>query len=224
MIDVGRDFQRMQDYIVGRLSDDEHRAFEDRLQRDPGLVREFEQSLRLHEGLQQLREQGEFLRAAPVRSALRIWRPILAAALLVGVALFLRAQLMPVAPPLLTASIEAPLGGSAPPVAAHFTFVAMRGSSTPDLVLPSAGVIEFRAAPAVPATTYRMVLARGDTGFATPLGALRGATLGSDGYVHGYVDALRLKAGRYVLSVVDESRADAATESFPFNLRERADP
>ena len=58
MIEAGRDFERMQDYIVGRRSDDEHRAFEDRLLRDPGLVREFEQSLRLREGLHALRVQG----------------------------------------------------------------------------------------------------------------------------------------------------------------------
>jgi anti-sigma factor RsiW len=57
MIDVESDFQRMQDYVGGRLSDEEHRAFEERLVRDPELVREFEHSLRLREGLEQLREQ-----------------------------------------------------------------------------------------------------------------------------------------------------------------------
>ena len=35
MIDVARDFERMQDYIVGRMSDEEQRAFEERLVRDP---------------------------------------------------------------------------------------------------------------------------------------------------------------------------------------------
>jgi len=68
--DAGRDVERMQDYMVGRLSDDEHRAFEDRLVRDPGLVREFEQSLRLSEGLHQLRAQGHFDKAASEPEAL----------------------------------------------------------------------------------------------------------------------------------------------------------
>ena len=80
MIDAGRDFERMQDYVAGRLSDDEHRAFEDRLVCDPGLVHEFEQSLRLSEGLHQLRAQGYFDKAASPARGSRIWLPILAAA------------------------------------------------------------------------------------------------------------------------------------------------
>jgi len=47
VIDVARDFERMQDYIVGRMSDEEQRAFEERLVRDPALVLEVERSLRL---------------------------------------------------------------------------------------------------------------------------------------------------------------------------------
>jgi hypothetical protein len=64
VIEVGCDFERMQDFIAGRLSDDEQRAFEDRLARDAGLVHELEQSLRLSEGLHQLRAQGYFDKAA----------------------------------------------------------------------------------------------------------------------------------------------------------------
>jgi hypothetical protein len=60
MIDVAREFERLRDYLVGRLPDDEVRDFEDRLVRDPELAREFEQSLRLHAGMQELRAQGYF--------------------------------------------------------------------------------------------------------------------------------------------------------------------
>ncbi|HXY96819.1 MAG TPA: hypothetical protein VEH00_07570, partial [Steroidobacteraceae bacterium] len=65
MIDVERDFERMRDYADGRLADDERRTFEDRLLRDPELVREFEQTLRLREGLEQLKQQAYFARSAP---------------------------------------------------------------------------------------------------------------------------------------------------------------
>src|SRR4029077_18795820 len=160
VIDAGRDCERMQDYIVGRLSDDEHRAFEDRLVRDPGLVHELEQSLRLSEGLHQLRAQGHYDKAASRARGSRIWLPILAAAAIAGLALFLWLQPHNRPSPVLTASLESRTTGVAPSVAAHFTFVAVRSSSTPDLQLPSGGVIEFRAAPATHMTPsrYRMTL------------------------------------------------------------------
>ena len=43
MIDAGRAFATMQDFIVGRLSDDEQRAFEGRLVHESELVRELDQ-------------------------------------------------------------------------------------------------------------------------------------------------------------------------------------
>jgi hypothetical protein len=216
MIDIGRDFQRMQDYIVGRLSDDEHRAFEDRLQRDPVLVRELEQSLRLREGLQQLRAEGQLASAAPLATLLRIW-PILAAAAIVAVALFLRAQLSPVTSPVLTASLESP--GAAPSLAARFTFVAMRDGATPQLELPTSGVIEFRAAPGVRGTAYGITLVRRDAGSATTVGTLKGVAPGADGYVHSYADASRLTPGSYLLRVEPETRATRADQVFAFSFR-----
>jgi anti-sigma-K factor RskA len=88
VIAADRDFAMMRDYIVGRLSEVERRAFENRLVSDPGLARELEESLALREGLQQLRTQGNLPRAAaraalPVTSP-RLWRPALAAAALVA--------------------------------------------------------------------------------------------------------------------------------------------
>src|SRR6267378_7672336 len=92
MIDVGRDFERMRDYVVGRLADDERRTFEDRLVRDPELVREFERSLRLREGLEHLRAQGYFEKSVQRARGFRIWPAALAAATIAGVALFLWLQ------------------------------------------------------------------------------------------------------------------------------------
>jgi len=80
VIEVGHDFERMRDHAAGRLSEDEHQAFEERLLRDPGLVHEYEVSLRLTEGLEQLREQRHFLESAARRGlGIRLWLPALAA-------------------------------------------------------------------------------------------------------------------------------------------------
>jgi len=223
-MDAGRDFERMQDYVVGRLSDDEHRAFEDRLVRDPGLVREFEQSLRLAEGLQQLRAQGYFETAASRARGFRIWLPLLAAAAIAGIALFLWLQPSTGPSPVLTASLESRTAAVAPSVTAHFTFVAMRDSSTPDLDLPSGGVIEFRAAPAthMTASRYRLTLVQQDEGRGSkPVGAVAGLAVSADGYVHGYADASRLGPGSYLLRIELDAATSGTAEVFPFNLRAR---
>ena len=221
MIEVGRDFQRMQDFIAGRLSDDEHRAFDDRLARDPGLVHELEQSLRLSEGLHQLRAQGYFETAASRARGSRFW-PVLAAAAIAGLALLLWLQPSTGPLPVLTASLDSPAVG--PSVAVHFTFVAVRDSSIPDLNLPSGGVIEFRAAPAthVTASRYRMTLVRQDEGGASkPVGAAAGLALSADGYVHGYADASRLGPGSYLLRIEPDAQTPGTAEVFAFNLRPR---
>jgi len=224
VVEVGRDFERMQDFIVGRLSDDEHRAFEDRLARDPALVHELEQSLRLSEGLHQLRAQGYFDKAATRARGSRIWLPLLAAAGIAGVALFLRLQPSTGPLPVLTASLDSRAPAVGPSVAAHFTFVAVRDGSIPDLDLPSVGVIEFRAAPAthLTASRYRMTLVRQDEGVASkPVGAAAGLQVGADGYVHGYADASRLEPGRYLLRIEPDAANPGTGEVFPFNLRAR---
>ena len=224
MIEVGRDFERMQDFIVGRLSDDEHRAFEDRLVRDPGLAHELEQSLRLSEGLHQVRAQGYFDKAAPRARGSRTWLPVLAAAAIAGLALFLWLQPSTGPSPVLKASLESRAPGVGSPVAAHFTFVAVRDSSVPDLDLPSGGVIEFRAAPAthLTASRYRMTLVRQDErGASKPVGAAAGLALSADGYVHGYADASRLEPGSYLLRIEPDAQTPGTADVFPFNLRAR---
>jgi len=226
-MEVGRDSERMQDYIVGRLSDNEHRAFEDRLVRDPRLVHELEQSLRLSEGLHQLRAQGYFDKAASRAGGSRIWLSVLAAAAIAGLAFFLWLQPSTGPLPVLTASLDSRAPAVGPSVAAHFTFVAVRDSSTPDLNLPSGGVIEFRAAPATHLTRsrYRMTLVRQDEGGASkPVGAAAGLQLSADGYVHGYADAARLESGSYLLRIEPDARAPGTGEVFPFNLRARGAP
>jgi hypothetical protein len=217
-----RDFAVMQDFIGGRLSDDECRAFEDRLARDPGLARELEQSLRIREGLQQLRTRGYVRKTRPVSRSLRTWVPAaLAAAAIAGLALFLWVPRAAGPVSLLMASPGTHIAGDAASrVAAHFTFVSLRGGTAPDLELPSAGLIEIRAAPGSRPTAerYRVTLVRWDErGPARTIALLTDLAVGTDGYLHCYADATRLTTGNYVLRVQPDDDTGAA-EVFPFNL------
>lgn len=222
MIDVERDFERMRDYVGDRLADDERRAFEDRLGRDPELVREFEQTLRLREGLERLKEQGYFAR--PARRLL-MWVPAVAAAAIAALAVILWVQPRTTSPGVLRAALESRAApGPSPAVSAHFTFVSTRGSSSYDLDRPAAGLIEFRVSPADHAAgaRYRLTLARvGQGGAPEPIGALADLLPGADGYVHGYAAASALTAGRYSLRVEPMSQATGAALEFPFELHDR---
>jgi hypothetical protein len=223
VINVERESATMQDFIAGRLTDDEHRAFEDRLVREPQLVRELEQSLRMREGLQQLRTQGYFGTAAARGRRFRIWVPALVAAAGAGLALFLWLPRGSGPPPILMASLASrAVTDVTPLVTAHFTFVSMRGGSAPNVDLPPAGLIEIRAAPTTRQTVlrYRVTLVRqGDGGFAESVAALDGLVLSTDGYVHCYADASRLTPGSYVLRIQPGSNSPGLAEEFPFNLR-----
>ncbi len=225
MIDAAKDFATLQAFIRGGLPEDERRVFEDRLAREPTLVNELEQSLRMREGLRQLRVRGYF-DAAPQRARARFWIPVLAAAASVVLALFLWFSRASTPAPLLMASLESRAAeGATSLVGAHFTFVSMRGSSVPDLELPSEGLIEFRAAPVNELGTqgYRVSLVRqqdGDAG--VPLARLAGLAVGTDGYVHCYADAARLSGGSYLLRIQPDSDTASTAEVFPFNLRPRA--
>lgn len=222
MIDVERDFERMRDYVGGRLADDERRTFEDRLGRDPELAREFEQTLRLRAGLEQLKEQGYFAGPAPrTRRPGLMWVPALAAAALAAVAIILWVQPHSSSTGVLRASLGS---GATPAVNAHFTFVSMRGSTSSDLDRPATGLIEFRASPADHAAgaRYRLTLERlVPGGAAEPIGALGDLAPGTDGYLHAYADASRLTAGRYLLRVGTPGQAADAALVFPFELHDR---
>lgn len=218
MIDVGRDLERMRDYVAGRLSDLENRAFEDRLSRDPELVRELELSQRLREGLEQLRDGGG-LEVAGRRGPSRRWAWGAAlAATLAGVALLLSMQPAGRAPVALASSMAPGTGA-----AATFTFMAMRGPQTPPMLdLPARGTIELRASRSSTsdAARYRVELdQRNAGGERVKLGELGGLSPAADGLVHAYVDAARLAAGDYELRVQAEADPAGGIEAFAFSLR-----
>lgn len=228
MMDAGGEMDRVRDYLVGRLSEEERRTFEERLVRDPELVREFEEALELREGLKELQARGYFAKSRAKggfgRRALKagMWLPALAAAAVVGVVLFLWTARSVVLPGVLRPSPEPAASAGAATIAAQLTFVSMRGASAPELNLPSSGVIEFRAAPGMhgAASRYRMTLVRSDeSGPSRTLGTLADLALDGDGYVRGYADAASLPPGDYLLRVDSGTAGAGASEEFPFTLR-----
>lgn len=224
MSDIGHDFARMQDYLVGRLSQEDCRAFEDRLVRDARLVGELERYLRFREGLQQLQPSESLAHNASRRAGTRAWAWGLAAAAVVA------AVTLWYVPPLATEG-STPLltnlpGHAAPSVATtitgQFTFVTTRGGLKPRLGLPAAGLMEMRAAPAdpTPATRYRVMLVRERSqGRAQVLGSLSGVAMSADGYLHCYVDASRLTPGDYELHLQPDTGTAARLTVFPFELQ-----
>ena len=229
-MNAARDLVTMQDFILGRLSDAESRAFEERLVREPALVTELEQSLRMGAGLAQLRRDGDLGQApaTPARRGFaRAWVPLLAAAAVAGIAAFLWLSSVPGTADILLASAPRAAAPGTPLVAARFTFLAMRGGSGPDLELPASGLIEIRAAPGPGESgqLFRVTLARQeDAGPPKEIASVPGLAAGADGYVHCYAVASRLTPGSYVLRVQPATATQQAAERFPFNLRAGAAP
>jgi hypothetical protein len=229
VLDVGRDIERIRDYLAGRLSDQESDAFGERLVRDPELVRELERTLKLSEGLRQLSREARPVQALPQRSTRRAWLPALAAAAALGV-LGVGLWVNPATrrAPLLSASLATALAREATStVASQFTFVPMRGGAAPGLELPRAGIVEFRlAAPAGPAAGgYRVALLSAEPGApGRTLGSSDVAAIQADGFLHVYADATRLSPGRYSLNVFDAGSGEAALEVYPFSLHTGSPP
>ena len=219
MIDIGRDLERMRDYVAGRLSDVEQRAFEDRLTRDPELVRELELSQRLREGLERLRDGG-LLPVAERRQAPRRWAwGAGLAATLAAAALLLWLQPGERAPAVPLLSASAPAAGTA----ARLTLIAMRGDSArATLVVPARGVVELRASRAAAAAgaRYRVALARvGGGGARVTVGELGGLAAAADGLVYVYAEAAGLAAGEYELRVAPDGESAAGAGVFAFSVR-----
>jgi hypothetical protein len=219
VLDVGRDLQRIRDYLAGRLSDEESEAFGERLVRDPQLVRELERTVGLSEGLRQVANERRPV-ALPQRR--RPWQPALAAAAALGVlavALWVYSATERV--PLLNASLSTALTREvAANATSQFTFVAMRGSGTPTLGLPTGGIVDLRASapPGSAAGGYRMTLRTAQPGESPrTLGTTTVAEALADGYLHVYMDATRLRPGRYLLEVAPDGGA-APTQVYPFIL------
>jgi hypothetical protein len=220
MLDVGRDLERIRDYLAGRLSDEESEAFGERLVRDPQLVRELERTVGLSEGLRRVAHERRPVALAQQRR--RPWLPALAAAAALGVlAVGLWVHSASERVPLLNAALGTALTREVAGTAtSQFTFVAMRGSGAPTLGLPAGGVVDLRASapPGSAAGGYRMTLRTAQPGESPrTLGTTSVPGVQADGYLHAYMDAKRLSPGHYLLDVAPEGDA-APAQVYPFVL------
>ena len=218
---VSGDPERIRNYLGDRLPAEERRGFEDRLLGEPDLVREVELSLRLREGLEQLRERGR-IDEVPSRAPRRVWVWVAGAAAAAVVALVVWVFPATESASLLTASVPAgsASAGAHDSIVTRFTFIAARGfSSAPVLALPAHGVVELRVAPSIrSAGVYRITLDR--LASASPslrVGSVVGLAPAADGFVSCFADASRLQPGDYVLQIA-ASGESSAPDTFTFTL------
>lgn len=225
MINANRDIEWIRDYLVGRLPEDQRIAFQDRLARDPMLVRELEESRQLRNGLRELRAQGYFAAAMPKARAPRTrgsWYRVAAAAVIVGVSLVAVWRVNQESSVLMALPTGRATSSTAPLITAQFTFIATRDGERPELALPSRGLIELRAAPERrSAASYRITLIRNPEGGAArqQVGVATGLRLGADGYLHCYADASRLAPGSYGLRIEPGEAVPPGTQVFLFVLQ-----
>ena len=214
MTDVARDIEQIQSYLAGRLSEEDELLFQDRLARDPLLVRELEQSLGMRRGLKELQAEGYFAARAPRISRSRPgtllhWLLPLAAAAVVAVVCV---NIWWEPRSVLTAS------ASGRAAQAHFNFVAMRGAEPTRLELPAGGLIELNASPGMlGANTYRLTLIREQPG-SPIIGSVTGVAVAADGLLHSYAEAARLAPGVYRLLIEPEGLSGHGNEEFRFTL------
>jgi len=226
VIDIGADPERMRNYLAGRLTDEEDRAFSERLVRDPDLVRELELTARLQEGLRVLAERGQIdaVREPRPRYPLGWFGGLIAAGLAVAVltvALHRDGHVPPVLVADRTHVSEAAASDTA--IAALYSFVTVREpAATPVLELPRRGTIEFRVLPPAraPGAQYRVTLDRidGARGRAR-IGSVSDLEEADGGYLYCYADAARLVSGDYELRVEPEGSGASEVGSFPFRLK-----
>ena len=215
----------VQNYLAGRLSDPDRRAFEEQLMKNAGLVRQLEESLRLREGLEMLREQNLLTKPAPPRRlAFFLQFSLASAAAVAAIALYLGLQSVNGPPTVVAGSVAGLRTRSGAPltVVEHYSFAAVRkADSTPDLPLPATGALELRAlAPAAQAgQKFRVTLEEIRDQKSSPVGLAEHLAPDADGFVVIYADASSLKPGDFALSVAPDAEAGTAIERFAFRLK-----
>jgi hypothetical protein len=218
----------VQNYIVGRLSDTERRAFENQLLSDVSLVRDLEQSLRLREGLEILRERKELVGLERHRRRTLFTGVVRAAAAAVAViALCVGLYYVRQSPAVVAASVAAlPLSANKPLVVVEsYSFATVReATQTPVLDLPSGGALELRALTSATGggRTFRATLEeiRGEEPFR--LGAAEHLAPDADGFVAIYADTSHLQPGDYSLIVQSDVEDKTSAERFAFRLKRPA--
>jgi hypothetical protein len=219
----------VQNYLTGRLSDSDRRAFEEQLLKDAGLVRQLEESLRLREGFEVLREQKFLGEPVHLRRRAPLLRFALAsAAAMAIIAVYLGVQSVNRSPPLVASSVAAlhARSSNALMVVEHYSFVALRAAdTTPDLPLPATGALELRtlAPVAYAGRKFRVTLEEIRNQKTSRIGFAEHLVPDADGFVVIYADASLLQPGDFELSVAADGEAGKPAERFAFKLKRASD-
>ncbi|WP_129641140.1 hypothetical protein [Peristeroidobacter agariperforans] len=194
-------------YLADRLSDPEREAFEAYYLEHPEILREIEAAARFKSGLAQLRDSGELealLKPTPWYARWRYLAIAAAAVFIIGVAFYIRTP----TPPLMAANLAA-LGGPSTVAGSH-AVLRRRGSSfDAEITLPETGeAIELRVLPEFVAETsrYRLSIARinaDDKG--KQVAEIEHLSAADDGMVTVYLNATRLAAGDYEVTIADDN-------------------
>jgi hypothetical protein len=211
-----QEFETVNRYLTGRLSDAECAEFEKRLTREPELVRELEAVARFKVGLQVLHERGELDAATRAPHWSYRWLAIAAAiaVLAIGVVTF-RSFVTPAERSMLAAVPAAltDLQGNVLPSAGTFTLLRKRVPTVDAVIaLPPAGrAIEMRVLPETPSQTdgYRVSLwQQAQAAEPRKLGTVTHLTAAADGFLTVFMDTTSLTPGEYLLVVSPPTAED----------------
>jgi hypothetical protein len=215
-------------YLADQLSDEELRAFEERLITDPDIVKEVEIAARLKVGLDTLSKTGELASLLKPKAWFRDTRYLAMAASIAVVALgitlwigrggFEQSRLVA------SLTILVDRAGKQLPIANSYAILRTRGISyDAEIELPATPqAIELRVLPEVDAhpAKYRVAMARiADDDSLSSVGTLNDLTPAEDGFVTLYFDSSKLSRGRYQLTIGGDTDTDAAAQLSTFRIK-----
>lgn len=216
-------------YLANQLTDEEREAFEAFYLEHPEVVQEMEAAARFKVGLMKLRETGELTQLVQQERRPK-WQYLAAAAAVATLAIgtFLLIDRTPAAHPVLAASIDTLRGaGNAPlTLTGQYAILRTRGSAVDaEIELPPPGqALELRVLPEFAARPerYRVQLFRmsADDSMQS-VAQIGGLAPDLDAFVPIFVDASRLQAGQYRLTIAGDPDTDAHDKESAFILRMR---
>jgi hypothetical protein len=212
---IGLDeFETVNRYLSGRLTEAECAAFETRLVREPELVRELEAIARFKIGLRALQDRGELEQTLEAPPWPRLFA-VAAAVVVLALGALMYSNVYTPAERSLLAAVPATLldrQGKVLPSAGTFTVLRKRATTADAVIeLPPAGnSLELRVLPESPPDQdgYGVSLWQQPQGAAAEkLASLTHVNATADGFLTVFMDASRLTPGEYLL-VVSPSNGD----------------
>jgi hypothetical protein len=221
-----QEFETVNRYLAGRLSDAECAEFEKRLTREPELVRELEAVARFKVGLQVLHERGELEATTRAPPWTYRWLAIAAAIAVLAVGVLTFRSFVTPAERSILAAVPAALTdqqGNVLPSAGTFTLLRKR-VPTADAVIelpPPGRAIEMRVLPENPsqADGYRVSLwQQAQAAEPRKLGTVTHVTPAADGFLVIFMDTTPLAAGEYLLVVSPPTAEDRPDRGDVFRI------